>query len=106
MTIYGLGFAAVSFSFAVLCIHAYFQRKKLDLNELEVFDTKATMWEYFGVGSVGLLSILIVWIGGPGKSALAGVSYALIGVVKGVHGYLHGKKRAQMEKDFLAKHAA
>jgi len=103
MTIYALGFLAIFWSLALLYVRAYAKRKALHLNDLEVFDTKAGIYENFGVGSVGLLSIAIVTIGGPRYSAWAGMCYALIGVVKAGHGYWHGSTRARMEMEFLAR---
>jgi hypothetical protein len=97
MVIYGIGFSAVFFSFALLYWRAYAKRRTLGLDALGAFDTRSAIWENVGVGAVGLVSILIAVAGGPGMTAIAGVSYALIGVVKGVHGYWHGSRRARLE---------
>jgi hypothetical protein len=105
MVIYGLGFAAVFYSLALLYVRAYAKRQSLELNELEVLDTRAAIWENLGVGSVGLVSIAIAVAGGPERAAIAGVSYTLIGAVKGCLGYWHGSRRARLEKAFLREAA-
>lgn len=43
LMIYGAGFAAVSLIFTLLYLHAYRKREELDLNELEVFDTRRSL---------------------------------------------------------------
>lgn len=102
MVIYGLGFTAIFFTLALLYVLAYFRRKKLELNELEIFDTRWSIIENVGVGGVGVLSIAIVLLGGTGASLWAGLSYSLIGVVKGVQGWMHGSRRARLEAQFAA----
>lgn len=106
MTIYALGFMAIFFLFAVLYVHAYRKRSALGLNELEEFDTRSGVVENLAVGSVGILSILIVTVWGSGASFWAGISYGLIGPIKAVHGYWHGATRARMERAYLNQPAA
>jgi uncharacterized membrane protein len=43
LSVYGLGFVAISLIFLLLYAHAYRQREALDLNELELFDTRRTL---------------------------------------------------------------
>src|SRR4051794_9466799 len=43
LSIYGAGFAAVSLIFLLLYAHAWRQREELDLNELELSDTRRTL---------------------------------------------------------------
>ncbi len=102
MVIYGLGFAAIFVTLALLYLLAYFRRGKLELNEFEVFDTKSSIVENVAVGSVGLLSIAIVLLGGAAASFWSGVSYSIIGVVKGIPGYQHGSRRARLEARLTA----
>ncbi len=103
MQLYALGFMAVFWCLALLYLRAYTRRQALGLNELEMFDTRAGIWENLLVGGVGLISIAIVTVGGTPAAAWSGMSYALIGVVKGVHGYWHGATRARLEKKILAQ---
>ena len=43
LSVYGLGFVAISLIFLLLYAHAWRQREDLDLNELELFDTRRTL---------------------------------------------------------------
>jgi uncharacterized membrane protein len=106
MQLYALGFIAVFWCLALLYVLAYSRRRALGLNELEEFDTRASIWENALVGSVGLISMAIVTFGGTPAAGWSGMSYGLIGVVKGIHGYRTGKARERMEKEFLALKAA
>lgn len=57
MTIYGLGFTAVSLIFLLLYGHAYRKREDLDLNELEIFDTRRTVEAQMYAVVVGLFVV-------------------------------------------------
>lgn len=103
MQVYGLGFVAIFFLLAALYWRAYGKREKLELNELEVFDTKSGIVENLAVGSVGIVSILIVAFGGSRAGFWSGISYALIGVVKAVHGSWNSKTRARLAVEFQRK---
>lgn len=96
--VYGLGFAAVFFSFALLYASAWWKREKLALDELARFDVRSAIVEYVGVGSVGLLSVAIAWLGGPRWGMIAGFSYMLIGFVKAFHGARHAKLRSSLAR--------
>jgi hypothetical protein len=97
MLIYGLGFIAVFLSLAFLYLRAYAKRKELDLDEMDVLDARLFFWENVGVAGVGVISIAIATFGGRWGGFLAGISYSLVGVVKGVHGYVHGSLRAKLQ---------
>ncbi|MFL6193935.1 MAG: TMEM175 family protein [Thermoanaerobaculia bacterium] len=57
LMIYGAGFAAVSVIFALLYTHAYRQREELELNELEVFDTRRTLEGILHTVVIGLFVV-------------------------------------------------
>ena len=103
MQVYGAGFVAIFFLLAALYWRAYGKRAQLELNELELFDTRSGIIENLAVGSVGLLSIAIVTLGGSRASFFAGICYSLIGVVKAGHGYWHGARRAKLEAEFAGR---
>lgn len=103
MQIYGLGFMAIFFLIALLYVRAYMKREALGLNELEQFDTRAGILENFAVGSVGVLSIMMVTVWGSRAGFWAGICYGLIGPVKAVHGFWAGTTRARMAQDYLTK---
>jgi uncharacterized membrane protein len=80
MTIYGLGFTAVFLIFFLLYVHAYRQREELDLNELELFDTRRTIEGLLHTVVIGLFVVLTANVegivhGGPyAKQADLGVT--------------------------------
>jgi len=98
MQVYGLGFLAIFVLLAMLYWRAYSKREALELTPLEMFDTRSGIVENLAVGSVGLLSILIVTVGGSRAGFLAGISYSLIGVVKAVHGFWRRTHRRKLEQ--------
>ncbi|MBV9009847.1 MAG: DUF1211 domain-containing protein [Verrucomicrobia bacterium] len=53
MVIYGLGFAAVYAAMTLLCLHAYRLRAELQLNELELFDTRYQIARLLTLSGVG-----------------------------------------------------
>ena len=89
--IYGLGFAAIYLAFAALYLHAWRRRAELELNDLEMLDTR---WEIYamlchaavGVGSA-LVALSITQVG------LAGFVYFSLFIIMWIHGTLHGRKR-------------
>lgn len=62
MTIYGLGFTAVSLIFFLLYAHAYRKRVELDLNELEIFDTRRTLEANLHTLVVGCFVAGLGWV--------------------------------------------
>ncbi len=97
MIIFGAGYIAVFGVFALLCLHAYRQREALDLNELEIFDTRKDVQESLLNVGVGSLSVAIAVLGGGRYSFLAGMTYMLNAVVLPLHGMLMGKRRRKLE---------
>jgi hypothetical protein len=82
MTIYGMGFTAVSLIFFLLYVHAWRKREELRLNELEVFDTRRTLEANGHTVVMGLLIVITAWVaelarGGPYEDQSA---YAVLGV--------------------------
>ena len=95
MMIYGIGFAAVFGLFVLMYRHAYAQRKELDLDPVELLETRISMQENLALVIFGLVSfVLAFW-----SAALAGWMYALIGVFFWIHGSLMGRRvRLLIEK--------
>ncbi|HEV7859856.1 MAG TPA: TMEM175 family protein [Pyrinomonadaceae bacterium] len=102
MIIFGAGYIAVFTVFVLLYLHAYRQRAALDLNMLEVFDTRNDIQECVLNVCVGLLSVGVVIIGGPRFAGVAGVLYMFIGVVMTINGTLMGRSRRKLEERFTA----
>ena len=100
MIVYGLGSVAVFAIFAVLYWHAYRRRGEMELNELEVHDTRVEITSNLIYVAVGLVSIALaaLHVGGPASAAFSGFAYALLGPVHWLHGRHAGKRRKQLEK--------
>jgi hypothetical protein len=98
MIVFGAGYIAIFGVFTLLYWHAYRKRFELELNELEVFDTRKEIQEsLFNVG-IGSLSVAIAAVGGGGHSFASGMVYMLNAVVSPVHGMLMGKRRRKLEE--------
>ncbi len=82
MTIYGLGFTAVSLIFALLYVHAYRKRHELELNELEVFDTRRTVEATGHTVVMGCFIVGVAWVteAVQGKAYEDRASFATLGV--------------------------
>jgi hypothetical protein len=107
MIIFGVGYVAVFAIFVLLYLHAYRRRFVLNLNELEIFDTRTEIQESSISVGVGLLSISFAAIGGPRYANVAGLTYMLLGVLLSVHGAVRGKRRRRLEERFpMAAEAA
>jgi uncharacterized membrane protein len=82
MTVYGLGFTAVSLIFFLLYVHAYRKRYDLDLNELEVFDTRRTLESNLHTIFLGCFTVGEAWVMAAvqGKPYEDRASFATLGV--------------------------
>ena len=67
MIIFGAGYVAVFGVFVLLYWHAYRRRALLDLNELEVFDTREDIQESALNVGIGTVSITLRWRAGAGS---------------------------------------
>ncbi len=81
LLIYGLGFAAIFLVFALLNLNAYRQREALDLNSIELMETRQSILSNIIMVGIGLLSAAMALLGGPGHAGLAGWIYVLIAPV-------------------------
>src|SRR5216683_2368784 len=91
MIIFGAGYIAVFGVFVLLYWHAYRQRAMLELNELEVFDTRGDIQESALNVGVGTLSVVVAAIGGGRFASIAGFAYMLCPVVLTLHGTMMGR---------------
>lgn len=89
--LYGLGFAAIYVLFALFHVNALRQRAALDLNRVEVFDTRNNIWANLGIAAVGIGSMLLAQF--PQTIAAAGYFYFAILLTRWVQGTLAGRKR-------------
>ncbi|HEY0323278.1 MAG TPA: TMEM175 family protein [Pyrinomonadaceae bacterium] len=98
MIIFGIGFTAVFLIFVLLYFHAYRKRSALELNELEIYDTRTQMQDYSLNVAIGVLSIAVALFGGRKFIPLSMLAYWLIGPVQTVHGIIMGRRRRRLEK--------
>ena len=96
--VYGLGFAAVFFTLGLLYVHAYRQRAALQLDALELVDTRYQIVDHCAVALVGILSCVVANATGPSGQSWAGWMYFLLGPLKTTIGYTFGKQRKQIER--------
>jgi uncharacterized membrane protein len=106
MIIFGLGYLAVSALFVLLYRHAYQTRERLQLNELEVFDTRADIRENALNAGIAAVSIILAVFGGARYGALSGMTYMLTPVVMTLHGFFNGKSRRKLETRFSPTESA
>jgi uncharacterized membrane protein len=88
MRIYASGFASVFLVFAFLYGHAYKLRRELDLNPVEVLETRSALQENIVLAVVGLVSLAVAFKS-PGW---AGWIYIAIGPLLTIHGAIFGKR--------------
>jgi uncharacterized membrane protein len=95
MVIFSIGYLAVFGLFVLLYGHAYRKRDQLELNELEIFDTRTDIRE--AALNVAIAAISIVF-GLARYGGLSGMAYMLCPIVMTMHGMMSGKKRRRMEE--------
>src|SRR5437762_2444683 len=98
MIIFGAGYVAVFGVFVLLYWHAYRQRGALELNELEVFDTRVDIQESALNVGVGTLSVAIAVLGRGRYSFVAGKVYMLKAIVSTTHCTFMCKRRRKLEE--------
>jgi hypothetical protein len=104
MIIYGLGYAAVFLIFALMYRNAYRKKRQLELNEVEVFDTRTSLNEHLLNVCIGIVSIAVAVIGGEKFVGWSGLIYFLVGPVMAIHGSMRGRyRRAVFEGRVIQK---
>ncbi len=102
--VYGVGFTLVSGVLALMHLHAWRMRERLDLDRLERFDALNAALEDGLVASVGLVSVAVMR--GTSSALLSGSAYWLIGPVMTVHGMVSGRRRRALRARLAAEGAA
>lgn len=98
MVIYGLGAASLFFILMLMYQYAFKQRLELELNEIELFDTKVSITSNLLMGSIPILSVfLALVIPNPiVGSAVSGFSYFLYWPVMTLYGKHSEKRRKEI----------
>lgn len=98
MMIYGFGAAATFLILALMYRHALKKKDELELNEIELFDTRTKITTNLCLASVPLLSagVAAFLYGTPWAGAIAGPLYFLYMPVMFTFGYRVDKKRRKL----------
>ncbi|HEY1264877.1 MAG TPA: TMEM175 family protein [Terriglobales bacterium] len=99
MQIYGVGFASVFALFVLMYHHAYALRQKLQLNAVEVLETRSTMLENLVMMLIGVLSCLVAFK----DPQWAGLSYNLIGVFFFIYAPVMTRRKKKLAESLEAK---
>jgi Na+/H+-translocating membrane pyrophosphatase len=95
MVIFSIGYLAVFGLFVLLYWHAYRRREHLELNELEVFDTRTDIRESALNVAIAAVSI---GFGLARYASLSGMTYMLCPIIMTMHGVMSGKRRHRLEE--------
>jgi uncharacterized membrane protein len=95
MVIFSIGYFAVFGLFVLLYWHAYRKREHLELNELEVFDTRTDIRENALNVAIAAVSI---GLGLARYGSLSGMTYMLCPIIMTMHGMISGKERHRLEE--------
>jgi uncharacterized membrane protein len=81
MAIYGLGYVAIYSVFFLLYRHALRKKHALQLDRMEVFDTKTKLYSQLIMVSIGVCAVILALALPPGKAGMSGFFYMAIGPV-------------------------
>jgi len=95
-TVYGIGFAAVFWLLAAMYARASAKREELELNELELIDTRESIYDNAFMGLFGIISLALAHV----APRFAGVVYFLIAIPKTIVPWVMGVKRRRYEEQF------
>ncbi len=93
---FGVGLMAIYSIFLLWHVHAYRKREELELNELEVYETKVEIGGKLIMIVVPIVSMLFVLTGGGLMAPFAGMSYMLYGILLPIYYSRASRKRKQL----------
>lgn len=98
MIIYGLGAALIFAIIALMYKYALKKQEELELNEIEIFDTKSNLYSNIIMGGVPVLSVLFSWIWADYwfSSMIAGFTYMLYPVIFPIYGSRRSRARKRL----------
>lgn len=91
--IYGFGFLLLFVMFALLYVRAYTKRAELDLNPIEVFDTRMYAGHHLVSAGVGLIAVMIALYGPRKFVFISPMAFGLMGPFHWLFGTMAGKRR-------------
>jgi uncharacterized membrane protein len=95
--IYSLGFVGIFGLFLMLYAHAWRKRDQLQLNAVELHDTKTSMMMYGAYIAIGLASVLISLVAKGRMLSMSGWIFFLLGPVSAFIGGRRGAMRRQVQ---------
>jgi uncharacterized membrane protein len=90
------GYVAVFTIFALLFGHAYRKRRELELNEIEILDTRESIWSAVLQIIIGLVSLSIAGLADPRLSPWAGFIYMANAPTQAALGTIFGRRRRKL----------
>lgn len=96
MYIYGTGYVLVYFILMMMHCHAYAKREKLELNDLEKFETISKIYALAILIGVGLIVLLMTSIVDAENAGQTGMIYMLIGPALAIFHSRRGKMKRKM----------
>lgn len=96
MVLYGVGIAVIYLLFMAMYYHAYRQREELELNELEVYETRERMFSYIVLAGIPIISVLIALCAPPEYTPLSGMAYMLYGILTPLYFGMSNRKRKRL----------
>lgn len=102
MIIYAIGFIGMFLVMLLMYVHAHRKRAELQLNDVEVYDTRTSMILYSAYVIIGLTSATIASVAHQGNIRWSGWIYGLIGPAAGLIGWYRGTRRERLESTLLA----
>lgn len=98
LLIFSSGYVAVFLIFALLFGHVYRKRRELELDAIERFDTRESIWSAALQIAVGVASLAIAGLAPARYSPWAGIIYFANGPIQTIRGTVFGARRKQLEK--------
>lgn len=98
LLLFSAGYVAVFTIFALLFGHAFRRRRDLDLNEIEVLDTRESVWSAALQIVIGLASLAIAGLADPHFAPWAGIVYFANGPTQAARGMIFGRRRRKLEQ--------
>jgi uncharacterized membrane protein len=99
IVVYGLGGAAVFLVFVFMHRHAWRLRDEMELNEIERYDTRASIVENWLMAAVPLFSVALALVLPDSFAVLAGLSYVLYAPILTWNGMRESRGRRPLEEN-------
>jgi len=93
MTIYGVGYIIIYVLFLLLYVHAFRKKDLLQLNRMEIFDTRTKIYSQAILIDIGIICTLLAHLLPTRIAGLSGMCYMLIAPVYWIYFSRRGKMR-------------